>query len=65
MKNPMRRVVLPRQGTQRSAIGDRTGTSRVPLDTGLSRLGHSSPSGYRIRIHPIAIKTLRIQFMSP
>ena len=65
MKNLMWRAVPPRQGTKRSAIGDRTGSSRVPLDTGLSRLGRSSHTGYRIRVHPIAIKTLRIQFMSP
>jgi len=65
MKNPMWRAVLPRQCTKPSAIGSRPGLSRAPLDSGLSRSGRSSHSGYRIRVHPIAIKMLRIQFMSP
>jgi hypothetical protein len=65
MKNPMWRAVPPRQCAKWSAIGDRTGSSRVPLDAGLRHSGCSLHSGYRIRVHLIAIKTLRIQFMSP
>jgi len=65
MKNPRRRAVPPRRCAQRNTIGARTGSSRALLGTGLSRLGGSSYSGYRIQVHPIAIKTLRIQFRSP
>jgi hypothetical protein len=65
MKNPMWRVVPPRQCTERSAVGKRTGSSQVRLDASLSRLGRSLHSGNRIQVHPMVSKTLRIQFISP
>jgi len=65
MKNPPWRAGLFPCGMKRRAASGLGGLGRGLWGIRFTHAGRSSDSSYRIRVHPIAIKTLRIQFMSP
>jgi hypothetical protein len=65
MKNPTGRAGLFPRWMQRRAASGLGGSGRGRRSIRFTRAGRSSHSSYRIRVHPIAINTLRIQFMSP
>jgi hypothetical protein len=65
MKNPPWRAGLFPLWIKWPATRGLGGSDRVLWNTHFTRAGYSWHSSYRIHVHPIAIKMLRIPFMLP